>query len=584
MPPFSFRNGHSRRLLLPALLLPVAIYAGLAAAWIGAGVGYQMDEGLYVESAVFVLRGGSTPGAPVLRDWVAAHGRRWPLMIAPYVGTAKAFAALPLFALFGVTPAVARISGVLLGALGIGGLAALLAVRVRPAAGLLAGGLLAIHASYLDFTVFDNGGVSVWMGAMGLMALALAFYGSRSSGIPAFLLGACAGLAVWARANLVWLIAAGCAGALVAFGRRAIPRKSRLLALAAGGICGALPLWVYEAGSGLGTWRFFVGARHPWTAARSVERLRALARTLIADGEQRAIWSGPPPTAWEWGAGAGLLVLVAAALLIPTGPGDGDRGRWRRALAAAAAALAFLLVSSRLTVSEHHLVAVLPLAAAALAVFLVEARERRARGTAALAAVLASWALLSLVADVRVASGLARTRGRSFWSSAIDDAGASLRSHPVPVSRLKIVSWGLQKNLYVSSSGAVYGTEIYRDASLEKSARGLSWDEEIREGGTFLLLAFPAGDASLDLAAEGFQRALRARSGPSEEAGPIRERIFRDTSGNPIVRMLQIPAAATSSSSRPSSWEPSRRPCALRTARSRSPASGSSLSCRSGRT
>ncbi|HMF07863.1 MAG TPA: hypothetical protein VKJ00_01930, partial [Thermoanaerobaculia bacterium] len=144
------------------VLAPVLLYSLCAAAWIGAGVGYQMDEGLYVESAAFVLRGGSSSSAPVLSDWVAAHGRRWPLMVMPYVGTVKALVALPLFAVFGVNPAVARISGVLLGGLGIAGLVTLLAARVRPAAGLLAGTLLAVHPSYLDFTVFDNGGASVW--------------------------------------------------------------------------------------------------------------------------------------------------------------------------------------------------------------------------------------------------------------------------------------------------------------------------------------------------------------------------------------------------------------------------------------
>jgi hypothetical protein len=522
----------SRRL---SVLVPVLLYGLCAGAWIAARVGYQMDEGLYVESAAFVLRHGATPGAPQLSDWVAAHGRRWPLMIMPYVGTAKALVALPLFALFGVTPAVARVAGVLLGALGIGGLAALLAARVRPAAGLLAGMLLAVHPSFLDFTVFDNGGVSVWMGAMGLAALALAFYGARPSRSSAFWLGACAGLAVWARANFIWLIVAACAGALLAFGRQACPKKRHGVLIASGAIGGALPLWAYEAGSGLGTWRFFVSVRHPWKAAQVGERLRSLAQTLIADAEQRAVWAGPPAPVWQLGAGAILLMMVAAAVLVPAGAADRDLGRWRRAFATAAAALAVLLVTSRLTVSEHHLVAVLPLAAAALSLSAVEVFDRRSRGALVLAALLAAWTLVSLQAGARTLGGLTRTRGRSFWSSALDDTGRYLRDHPVAVGSLKILSWGLQKNLYVSSGAAVYGTEIYWNATAGRSARGLPWEAEIREGGTFLLLAFPAGDRSLDGAAEGFARALEGYSGPREET------IFRDGSGVPVVSLIEIP-------------------------------------------
>ncbi len=92
-------------LLALSLLAPLSLYAVLATRMLRAGVGYEMDEALYVESAVFLLHGQGTP--PFVHDpasWVTVFGRRLPLMIIPYVGAAKAYAALPLFAAFGAAP------------------------------------------------------------------------------------------------------------------------------------------------------------------------------------------------------------------------------------------------------------------------------------------------------------------------------------------------------------------------------------------------------------------------------------------------------------------------------------------------
>src|SRR5262244_2764994 len=103
-----------------SLIVPLLFYVGFATRLIGAHVGYEMDEAIYVESAVYVLRGGAPP--PFRYDsasWLSTHGRRWPAMIIPYVGTSKAFAALPLFAIFGISASVARFAGVLFGAVGI---------------------------------------------------------------------------------------------------------------------------------------------------------------------------------------------------------------------------------------------------------------------------------------------------------------------------------------------------------------------------------------------------------------------------------------------------------------------------------
>src|SRR5712692_10182746 len=44
-----------------SLVVPLVLYAGFASRLITSHVGYEMDEAIYVESAVFVLRGSAPP-------------------------------------------------------------------------------------------------------------------------------------------------------------------------------------------------------------------------------------------------------------------------------------------------------------------------------------------------------------------------------------------------------------------------------------------------------------------------------------------------------------------------------------------
>ncbi len=158
-----------------------------------------MDEAIYTESAVFLLRGTGTP--PFVHEpasWIRAGGRLWPLMIIPYVGATKAYATLPLFAAFGISTETARLRrSPPRRARDRRPLLADRAAR-RPAARRSSTALcLAIHPSVLDLTVFDNGGTAVQMGAMGLVALALARHlrrGSMRIRVPAGARGGSRGL------------------------------------------------------------------------------------------------------------------------------------------------------------------------------------------------------------------------------------------------------------------------------------------------------------------------------------------------------------------------------------------------------
>jgi hypothetical protein len=532
------RIPRGRATLALSLLLPLLIYSAWAVRFLRAGVGYEYDEALWVESAVYMLRGGGTPPfAHEPASWVSLAGRRWPLMILPYEGAAKALVALPLFAALGIHTEVARLSSVLLGYLGIAGLVTLIGTRASPVAGLLVGVLLALHPSYLDLTVFDNGGTAVWMASMGLIALALTHHLRRGSFFSAFLVGVATGIGVWARANVLWLLAAAAAAGLIVFGRRALPRAAHAGALLMGGVLGGAPLLVYEMRSGLGTLGFIRGTRAPLSASLLAERLRALADVMVSDREQKIVWGGPEAEPWELSLGAGLLALTLLAVFVPLGSRDPERSRWRRAFAVAALVLAGIVVTSRLHIQQHHLVGVLPLAFSAVTILAVEWAERSRAARAALAACAVGLAALFLSWDLRIDRGIRETGGRRVFSSAIEDVSRYVASHGIPPDRLKILNWGFQNNLYVLSGGRVYGAELFGGPSKAVSRRGLTWEDEIRDGGAFLVFEFPMGPPLLSDAAAGFREAL------ARHRGPYREERFVERSGIPYARIVEIEPA-----------------------------------------
>jgi len=203
-----------------------------------------------------------------------------------------------------------------------------------------------------------------------------------------------------------------------------------------------------------------------------------------------------------------------------------------------AVVLSAILLVSRLGVGQHHLVAVLPLALGALAILALEVARRWRRAIPLLAAAAVGLALIFVSWDIRIDRGLRASQGIGFWSSAVDHVGRYLQLHPVAPSRLKILNWGFQSNLYVSSGGSVHGSELFWGATKARSSRGNTWEWEIRDGGSFLLFLFPTGSAPLDAAAEGFAEALQ------NHQGPRREMRFLDRSGSPVALLVEIEPAA----------------------------------------
>ncbi len=107
--------------------------------------GLQYDEALLTVSAVHMRNSPaelSLPHDP--RTWVCVLGRCYPLMMVRYAGAVKDYLCLPLFAVFGPCPGIIRIVSMLLGMIGIWGIARLVTTQAGEAAGAIAALAIAI--------------------------------------------------------------------------------------------------------------------------------------------------------------------------------------------------------------------------------------------------------------------------------------------------------------------------------------------------------------------------------------------------------------------------------------------------------
>jgi hypothetical protein len=362
--------------------------------------------------------------------------------------------------------------------------------------------VLAVHPAYVDLTVFDNGTVSIWMAALGLLCLAISRYLERQDTRAAFWIGVAMGFGVWARANFLWLLIAMALAAVIVLRKRVLAPVSHWGAAVAGGILGGAPFLVYQVHSRGGTWEalsMFSSQVPYWQ--RLPARLVMLCETLLSDREHRAIWDGPPMPDWQrWLIPAMVGVGCLVCLVLRRGS-----SLWARAAAWVFLLFGATLLLARQDVAEHHFVALVPLAAVvvACASAMVVARYRWGRGVvAAAAAVYLSSALYWQVSAI---GGLGRTGGVGQWSDAVFELSEHLQQK-YPAQEIKILDWGLQNNLYILSDGKLRSREIYPDSTQEQSGLHRPWMEEVREGGVFLLNG--PSNRQIPAASVGFLEAL----------------------------------------------------------------------------
>jgi hypothetical protein len=520
--------GAGRRWRLAALA--AAVYLLLGMALILRRPGLQYDEAMLVSGAVHMLNAPGEFTLPHDPDtWACLAGRCFPLMTVRYVGAAKEYLYLPLAGISGSPAASLRMLSLLLSALGIWGVWRIWSAGAGARAGAVAAWLLAICPSYLTFNVFDNGAVSMMMAAFGLLLMAGAAYLREQGAHQAFLAGMAAGLGIWARANFVWILAALGAALLAAEGMKLFARPKHWLLAALGAVCGGLPFLLYQIQSRGGTLEAVAMFRGPdgWGERISV-RLLQFAEILQAGREHRAMWNGPETPEWQvWLFPAFLFAACAVCLAAGRAPLGGRA----RAVAAMFLVLATLLFSSGMAVSEHHLIVLVPVAAAMVAAALEILRARlpwfwipAAAAGVLYAGSALNWHRLTL-------EGLERTGGVSVWSDGVYSLAAHLDQMPGH-PQIKILDWGLQNNLYVLTRGRLKSREIFGGATRERSGLGRSWREEIHDGGVFVL--FPPANRQFPLASEAFLDAVR-------EAGVLPKRwLIRERTGEVFVEVLEL--------------------------------------------
>jgi 4-amino-4-deoxy-L-arabinose transferase-like glycosyltransferase len=476
------------------------VYCLLAVLLILQNPGLQYDEALVVSGAVHLRHSRADFDMP--HDpgtWTCVLGRCLPLMNVRYVGPVKDYLAVPLFAIFGPKAWVIRVLSMLLAALGVFGISKLIAEQEGITFGLAVGLALAIHPAYLDLTVFDNNAIAAMMAALGLLCLSVGWALpnlQKTARAPLFWIGAAAMFGIWTRANFAWLLAAIAIATLLVAGRKlgAVP-LAHWIAAALGGLIVGIPFLWYQIQSHGGTWEglgMFVS--HEPLLARMGPRIVLLAETLLSDREHRAMWAGPAMPDWQrWLFLAIVLAACVAALL--------RAGRWPKFCAIAFLALAAILLTSRQTISEHHLIALLPLACAVTV--LVAGRNRIVA-----AVVAAIYIVCAGYWDVSMIRGLNETGGVGVWSDSINDLAAGL-----PRGRtVKALDWGLAFNLYVLSDGQIRAREFFPEPPRP-------WPDEIREGGVFVLFApairqFPEASAAFERALAESSAAARKTSIP----------------------------------------------------------------------
>jgi hypothetical protein len=409
-------------------------------------------------------------------SWVCPAGRCFPLMTVRYVGAIKEYLCLPLFAAFGPSAEIVRLLSMLFGALGIWGIAMLVAEQVNPPAAAATAALIAMNPAYVDLTVFDNGTVAIWMGALGLLCLAVCRYLRRQTAWAAFCLGASMGLGIWARANFLWLLMAMFAAAVIVWKGRILAPLSHWGAAMLGGVLAGSPFLAYQIISRGGTWEALgMFPANQSLGHRLSVRLVMFAETLLSDREHRAIWDGPPMPAWQrW---LFLIVVLAASLICLR-----SRNRWARAFALCFLFLGSLVFLSGMIVAEHHLIVLVPLAAivTVLGLYNIAHHPWGRLVVVALAVAYLGSALYWQVAAVR---GIARSGGVGQWSDAVFSLAEYLQQN-YPTQDIKVLDWGLEDNLFVLTDAKIHAREIYGDVTNPADPR---WAGEIRRGGIFLM-------------------------------------------------------------------------------------------------
>ncbi|MGZ7079941.1 MAG: hypothetical protein ACXVJT_11045, partial [Thermoanaerobaculia bacterium] len=259
--------------------------------------------------------------------------------------------------------------------------------------------------------------------------------------------------------------------------------------LVAGGVAGGAPFLLFQIASRGAIFRFMSAMQVPSRHGLLINRLWALANVLVSSSESRAIWNGAAVPDWQ-------LIAISSFAAISTLVAVISHDRFARLLGLTAIILGTIMLVSRMPITEHHLVGLIPAVVAPAAVVWCRSPSWRSAIGAGIFAVYVVIALVNMTSSIR---NLRATGGVDAWSDAVNIVAAD-----PDAKTTDILDWGLYNNLYVLTGGSLRGRELFWGATTAYSGDGFSWRAEIGRGGNYLVPAF----GFFPLARAGFMRAL----------------------------------------------------------------------------
>ena len=453
-----------------------------------------------------------------------------PLMVVPYLGSMTFFLHALSFAMFGPNAVAGRLVNLLLGAVGIWGVGRFGQRWISPRLGTALAFVLAIHPGYLTWTMYDNGGVAIWMATLGLICLAVTRYIQRFDAFSAFVLGLGVGFAIWCRMNYLWLLLGALLALICVLRARLRSTARHWLVFIAGGAVGALPLIVYEITSRLDTLVFVRASSGQASLLRLIPaRLAVGMETLVYDTTRRWIWGGRSLPAWQAPVAALLLVVAIASCLFAAA--RSTRGNIHRIAALALVFTSALTLTSPIRLEPQHFIVYLPLAAFVMLAAAQTVVARMGAMRLPLVAVGLGYAVIALSWDGQTSIGVRHTGGMGMWSDAAFAVARTIEAEHRDQT-ITILDWGLTNNLWVLTSGGFRPRELYWGSTSERTSAGTTWKEEIVRGGVYL--SSGVSNTFMKAVGEGFRSAL--------ETSGLRYQMkeFRQRDGQTYARLYTV--------------------------------------------
>jgi hypothetical protein len=339
------------------------------------------------------------------------------------------------------------------------------------------------------------------------------------------------GFGVWTRANVTWLLGSLLLAGAIVLGKRVWIPLRHSAALTAGGLIGGAPFLWYQIRSRGATFAYINSTNVPEPLFDLVRhRLRMLSQTLLSDAELRLMWNGPVLPLWQTILFSSVVAFAVATSLWSGGLPESARTPRRVAAWCFLSLLACMLLS-RLLISDHHLIALIPIATVLVVASAQDCQRRWPRMRYVFAFIGFTYLGSALYWDLTAARRIRSTGGVGVWSNAIDKVASYLQRN-YKGRQIKVLDWGLNNNLFVLSGGKVISSEVFWGATAERSGMGKLWKDEISPGDVYLLhtpevTAYPEAE-------EGFRRALAA------SALPFRRTRFNQRNGAGYAEVLEI--------------------------------------------